>query len=186
MINYYPHFSVSGYSNTYVIGNIVTKEAIVVDPGHFDIKLLELIEKNNFEVKHVLITHSHGAHVQGLKTLLKIYDAEVYSGKSEIQGIPTINLRNNDILPILNSEVKVLSIPGHSRDSLAFIIENVILTGDVIEAGQIGSTQNDFLKAQLLKNLRSKIFTLKENYFIYPGHGPVTTLEIEKMFNLEI
>ena len=186
MLNYFPHFSISGYSNSYIIGNQVTGEAIIVDPGHFDIKLLNLIEKNNLDVKHVLITHSHDAHVQGLKTLLKIYDAKVYAGKYEILGIETIALKDCDILPILNSEVRVQALPGHSRDSLVFFIENMIFSGDVLEAGNIGSTSNDFLKAQLLDNLKSKIFNLEENYFVCPGHGPITTLQIEKLFNLEI
>lgn len=186
MLNYFPHFSISGYSNTYIIGDQNSGDAVVIDPGHFDTKLLDLIEKNDYYVRHVLITHSHRAHIQGLKTLLKIYDAEVFAGVREIEGIPCTRLTQNSELNLLNTPIHVLSVPGHSRDSLVYIIEKSIFTGDVLEAGKIGSTTNDFLKAQLLENVRNKISSFSENFFVFPGHGPVSTLEIEKLHNIEI
>lgn len=186
MLNFFPHFSIIGYSNSYIIGNSLTKEALVVDPGHFDVKMLQLIEKNDYYVKQVLITHSHTAHIQGLRTLLKIYDAEVFSGSKELNGIECNKMRSGDIIPALGTEIQSFSVPGHSRDSLIYIINRNIFTGDVLEAGRIGSTSNDFLKAQLDENIQSKIFSLKENYTLFPGHGPISTLEIEKMFNVEV
>ena len=78
----YFHFAVFGFSNTYLIGNEDGGDAILVDPGVMDIELLRLIESNNFHIKHILITHSHTAHISGLETLKKIYDFQIYSKNS--------------------------------------------------------------------------------------------------------
>lgn len=181
MFNIYVHFSVSGYSNSYFIGNDITKKALVVDPGHFDGKLLDKIEKNNFYITDVLVTHGHRTHIQGLKTLLKIYNPNVYYGGEKLNGIDFIRVEDEQTYEIIGTQMQPLSVFGHSRDSMVYKIQKNLFTGDVLETGRIGSTENTFLKARLIENIQTKILTLKGNYTIYPGHGPISTLEIERI-----
>ena len=80
------HFSVEGFSNCYLLGPENGGDAVIFDPGVFDLNLLELIENNNFYIRSVFITHDHNSHINGLKTLMKIYEAEIYSASKSIFG----------------------------------------------------------------------------------------------------
>ena len=73
------HYCLYGFSNCYIIGSEKASEAIIVDPGSMDEKMLAFIEKHNYAVRGILITHDHDSHVHGLKTLKRIYDAEVFA-----------------------------------------------------------------------------------------------------------
>ena len=69
----YSHLNTGGFSNTYIIANENTKEAIIVDPGKISEEIITQIEENDLDLVAILITHNHGSHVFGLKTLMKIY-----------------------------------------------------------------------------------------------------------------
>jgi glyoxylase-like metal-dependent hydrolase (beta-lactamase superfamily II) len=65
-----------------------------------------------------------------------------------------------------------------------FADENLALVGDAIFAGSIGRTDlpgGSF--EELAQSIRSQIYTLPEETKLYPGHGPVTTVGIEKQSN---
>ncbi len=182
MYNIYTHFGVLGFSNSYFISDRKTKDAFIVDPSHFDTKVLTKIEKHGFKIKDILITHGHKAHIQGLRTLLKIYDANVYYAGEKLNDIKFIRLEEEKEpeIDILGMKVKVLFINGHSRDSVVYQFDRSLFTGDVMEAGCLGHTETPYLKAQLIKNIQEKILTLDGNYVIYPGHGPISTLDTER------
>ena len=76
-------------TNTYLLHQDGEKNAVIVDPGRFDLDLLNLVEENGLYVSNVLLTHSHINHTHGIPTLMKIYDAQIYSMKSPIHGFKT-------------------------------------------------------------------------------------------------
>ena len=76
-MKFFSYFSVTGFSNSYIIGPDEGGNAILIDPGIFDVPLLNLIEDNKLYVKYILLTHSHESHISGLKTLLKVYDPKI-------------------------------------------------------------------------------------------------------------
>jgi len=82
----YYHLNPEGFSNTYVIANEKTKDVIIIDPGAMNEEIIEQIEANEFKLTSVLITHNHGSHVNGLKTLLKIYSPRIYGADWGIAG----------------------------------------------------------------------------------------------------
>ena len=178
------HFSVEGFSNTYLLGPENGGDAIIIDPGTFDSNLLSLIENNNFYVKSVLITHNHESHTRGLRTLLKIYNAKIYSASKSIMGFPSIRLADGQELDLDGYFIKCLETPGHSGDSLVFQCDKMLFTGDVLAAGQIGETDSAYSHKRLLDEITNKLLTLEDNYYIFPGHGPPTSLNMEKKYNL--
>jgi glyoxylase-like metal-dependent hydrolase (beta-lactamase superfamily II) len=136
IVNIEVHFSVIGFCNCYILSALPEtdespgrKPAIVIDPGIFDESLLTLIEGNRYDVKQVLVTHNHEAHVRGLKTLKKIYDAEIYARASLVEGFRTQVLRGGDELVLSGIPLSVIEIPGHSEDSLIFRVEDALFTG---------------------------------------------------------
>ncbi|MCL2800598.1 MAG: MBL fold metallo-hydrolase [Treponema sp.] len=180
-----------GFSNCYILGaeNAGLNQqnaAIIVDPGNMEQAILETIEDNNFDVKAVLITHEHLAHVRGLRTFKRIYNAEVFAVNQSIMEHKTAIVKDGDKIVIGGFEVEVISIPGHSSDSVVYKIDNLLFTGDVLTAGLVGSTASAYGAATQMNKLRSRLLSLPGDYVVLPGHGPPSTLEAERRFNTDI
>jgi glyoxylase-like metal-dependent hydrolase (beta-lactamase superfamily II) len=180
--NYCSH----SFSNCYVLGADDGNEALVVDPGSIDASILEFLETNNYILRGVLVTHDHLTHVRGLKTLKKIYDADVFAINPVIRDIRTIRVRDGDILNIGSFKTEVISVPGHSADSAVYKIDRLLFTGDALSAGLVGQTDSAYAAANQITALRSKILSLPVDHTVLPGHGPPTTLEAERRFNADI
>ena len=181
----YFHYCPSTFSNCYIMGTDLSpeKEAIIIDPGNMDVSVLSLIEDNNYTLRGILITHDHLHHVQGLPTIMKIYDTEIYAINPAICEHRTTLVRDGDILNIGPFRTEVISIPGHSADSAVFKIDRLLFTGDTLSAGLVGSTASSYAAATQASALRSRLFSLPGDYTVLPGHGPPTSLEAERRFN---
>lgn len=183
----YFHFAVVGFANTYLIGPPDGGDAILVDPGIMDKELLTLIESNHYYIKTILVTHHHISHVKGIRTLKKIYDADIYAFSPYILDFASIPIKDGDrFTAASNIEVEVIEVPGHSSDSLVYHIGGMVFTGDVLAAGRAGNTKNSFSRALLLRSIDEKLFHLPDSTLVLPGHGPPSTLKAEKMFNPDI
>ncbi len=184
------HLCSMGFSNCYILGtdNGIdtnrTPQALIIDPGCMDIAILDIIEKNNYQVVGILITHDHDSHVAGLKTLKKIYDAPIYAGDPTVCEEGANIIHDGDSFKLGFFEVEVFNIPGHTSDSMVYKIDRLLFTGDVLTAGLIGSTQSDYGRSVQNTMIRSKILSLPGNLTIFPGHGPPTSLETERQFNI--
>ena len=180
------HYCSFGFSNCYVLGAEDSPDAIVVDPGSMDRQLLEHIEDNEFNPVAVLITHNHSGHVHGLRTLCRIYKPEIYAINRVVLDVKTTPVKDEDKIVIGPFSVGVISIPGHSADSAVYLIDNLLFTGDVLTAGMVGSTASAYGAATQMNKLRSRLLSLPGNYVVLPGHGPPSSLEAERRFNIGI
>jgi glyoxylase-like metal-dependent hydrolase (beta-lactamase superfamily II) len=203
------HYCPQGFSNCYLLGTdppadeaastaehafsreaspqeASPQEAIIVDPGMMDSNLLSLIEENQFSLRGVLITHDHPHHVRGLTTIFRIYNTEIFAMNPVIGEHHTTLVRDGDVINIGSFRTEVFSIPGHSADSLVFKIDRLLFTGDALTAGLTGSTSSSYAAANQVSALRRKILSLPGDYTILPGHGPPSSLEAERRFNLDI
>jgi len=163
-----------------------SSDAIVVDPGSMNEQILECIEKNNFNLKAVLITHDHMGHVHGLKTLMRIYEVEIFAINRQILDNRTTPVKDGDRINIGPFTVDVISIPGHSADSVVYRIDNLLFTGDVLTTGLVGTTASAYGAATQISKLRSRLLSLPGDYTVLPGHGPPSTLEAERRYNVGI
>jgi glyoxylase-like metal-dependent hydrolase (beta-lactamase superfamily II) len=180
-----------GFSNCYILGSENTEgalpnTAIIVDPGSMEKVMLETIENNNFNVRAVLITHDHITHVRGLRTLERIYNAQVFAVNQTIMDIKTNIVKDGDYFNIADFLVEVVSIPGHSSDSVVYRIGNLLFTGDVLTAGLVGSTASAYGATTQMNKLRTRLLSLPGDYVVLPGHGPPSTLEAERRFNADV
>ena len=166
------------------ISSFELKEAIIIDPGCMDDKIVDFIEHNEYALRGVLITHDHFNHVHGLRTLKKIYDVPIYALNHEICEYKTVLIKDGETIKVGPFTVEVFSVPGHSADSAVFKIANLLFTGDTISAGLVGSTASSYGAALEINTLRSKILSLPRDYIVLPGHGPPSTLEAERQFNV--
>ena len=180
-----------GFSNCYILGSEDRLEnqqnsAIIIDPGSMENVMLETIENNNFNLKAILITHDHLGHVNGVRTLKRIYNVDIFAVNQTIMDHKTIMVKDGDKIKIDNFNIEVISIPGHSSDSVVYQIGNLLFTGDVLTAGLVGSTASAYGATTQMNKLRSRLISLPGDYVVLPGHGPPSTLEAERRFNIDI
>jgi len=194
----YFHYCPSNFSNTYLLGTDFSsdespqqketspREAIIVDPGLMDASLLNMIEENNYSLKGVLVTHDHHHHVQGLRAVLRIYETEVFAISPVVGEHHTTLVKDGQLFNIGTFKVEAFSIPGHSADSAVFRVDRFLFTGDAISACRLGSTASSYSAATQTSAIIRKILSLPGDYTILPGHGPPSSLEAERRFNLEL
>lgn len=181
-----PHFSAEGLSNVYLIADN-SRNGIIVDPAQVDKELLDMIGNFCNDLIAVLITHKHTAHTAGLGTLMKIYSPTIYAYEPMINGFDTVPLSDGETRKIGDVDVKALHIPGHSIDSIAYLVqESALFTGDTLLSGSVSRTHSFVEKALLIRSLRMKVINLPDNTLIYPGHGALSKLRVEKMLNQDI
>ena len=182
----YFHYCPFRFSNCYILGANESQDAIIVDPGNMDKQLLEYIEQNNLNLKAVLVTHDHIGHVHGLRTLMRIYRLEIFAVNRSVLDNKTTPVKDGDKINIGPFTVEVISIPGHSADSAVYRIDNLLFTGDALTTGIVGTTASAYGAATQVNKLRSRLLSLPGDYTVLPGHGPPSTLEAERRYNVGI
>jgi glyoxylase-like metal-dependent hydrolase (beta-lactamase superfamily II) len=188
------HYCSFGFSNCYLLGaepgpppkRRFGGEAIIIDPGNMDEAILNFIEHNNYRLMGVLLTHDHQNHVHGLRTLRRIYDVDIYAVNRSVMDHKTIMVKDGDVFTIGAFHVEAITVPGHSADSAIFKIEHMLFTGDALNAGLLGTTASSYGAEVQMNALRTKLFSLPGDYGVFPGHGPPSTLSVEKSFNAGI
>ncbi len=186
-----------------------TKEAIIIDGAansqHEFEKIYGFLTINNLELKLILNTHGHLDHVCGNYYLKSTYNAPIMMSFEDnflvsnalsfataygisIENPPQadLNLQDEEIIKFGNTIIKVISCAGHTPGGLCFYVEkdNLLFAGDSIFKQSIGRTDlpgGDHSK--LITNISEKIFTLKPETIIYPGHGPETSVKDEIKYN---
>ena len=151
-------------TNCYILEN--KDECLVIDPGDEFIKIKNSIDK---KVLGILLTHRHFDHVGSLKDIVDYYGVPVFDKNNLIEG--KFSIGSFDFVVNYNF--------GHTLDSISFIFENIMFSGDFIFKGCIGRTDlgGDF---GMMQDSIRKILKSENNYKIYPGHGDVTMLDEER------
>jgi glyoxylase-like metal-dependent hydrolase (beta-lactamase superfamily II) len=162
------------------------KEAIIIDPGSLDEALINAIEKNKYKLVGILLTHNHANHVNGIRSLKRIYDVDIYAANHTVLDYTTNLVKDNDVLELGNFSIKVISTPGHSIDSVVYKVDHIMFSGDVLSAGLMGKTDSAYGAMRQIAMIQNKIFTQQGNCVVLPGHGPPTSLKIERKYNIGI
>ncbi|MCI2430665.1 MBL fold metallo-hydrolase [Candidatus Acetothermia bacterium] len=177
-------------SNCYIV--TVDDLGIVIDPGEPSPEILDLI--GNRKVPYILNTHCHPDHIGGVgfvrercgaKLFLHPDDERIFSFFMGEKLKPDGYLKEGDRIEIGGVVFEVLHTPGHSPGSVVFRVESerVLFTGDLIFAGSIGRTDFPGSDPQAMARSLQRILDLPGDYKIYSGHGPVTTLAMERWTN---
>lgn len=173
--------------NCYLCWDEVTREAALFDTGFSAQPVLDLINREGLQLKHLFITHSHHDHIAALPVLRESFPkAKLHSNSRSAP--PDQRNRPNDFIHLGSLRITHRDTPGHADDGVTYVIgnwpddaPNVAVAGDAIFAGSIGGPR-EF--ADLAKQkIRDQIFSLPPATLICPGHGPLTTVETEKANN---
>ena len=195
--------------NTYICYD-QTKDCIIIDPGCFTTQeedhLAKVISENNLTPVKVLHTHSHLDHVFGTSFVLSKYNIELYIHKedrptldsfklvADFYGIPLKTTPPKEFKYINVSEgvdfgdshLDVRFVPGHAPGHIVFICNEskFVINGDCLFDGSIGRTDLPGGNHEILiSSIKSELFSLDDDYLVYTGHGPETTIGKEKATN---
>jgi len=199
--------------NCSIIGDPVTREALVVDPGDEVTRILDLIGRHKLNVKAIVSTHAHIDHVGGLSKLHQYTGAPVLMHRDDLPlyqamemqaaflGVLTPELtdvdqllKEGDVLHWGPFEAQVIHTPGHTPGSVSLYLPHgagkiavpapQLFSGDTLFAGSIGRTDLwGGSMDQIMDSLRTKLMGLPDGTIVYPGHGPATTIGDERHSN---
>jgi len=150
--------------------------AVVVDPS-ISIPVEEWLLKKNLSLKAILQTHHHEDHIGGTQELIKRWPkAKVIASKKELKRIPfqTFSVENNDIFNLLDSEIKIIEVHGHTNNHIAFYISkerakyNILFPGDTLFGGGCGRLLEG-TPTEMFESL-NKLNSLPGNTKIYSAH----------------
>lgn len=195
--------------NSRVIRVEGSQECLVIDPGlpPATDDLLAHMSSNGLTPAAIVLTHAHADHIAGVpKVLEAFWRLPVYLAECEwsflgdpaqnlsawcgmglsVEAPKLLDLREGQMLELGSSRWKVLDTSGHSPGgrTLYCAEQGVAIVGDSLFAGSIGRT--DFPHSdhsRLIRNIREKLLTLPGETVVYSGHGPQTTIGVERQTN---
>lgn len=179
-------------------------DAAVIDCGVFDDAFDVFLSSHGVtSLRYILLTHGHFDHILGVFALREKYGGEIVISDGDRRCLEREDFSLNAFtrygtqtpvsrdraaeegspLPFGDSEISVLSTPGHTRGGVCYLFEDLLFSGDTLFSRSMGRT--DMPGGDTLALLRSlaKLSELPQNYRVLPGHGPETTLFSEKRNN---
>jgi glyoxylase-like metal-dependent hydrolase (beta-lactamase superfamily II) len=177
------HYSVSTLSNVYAIACERSRQAVLIDPARFEAPLLEFIEANDFTLTHVLITRPDESHEQGVRTLKRIYDAQIHAGIPEIAGSETAGAPDGTTISLGDQEITTIALPAHSQDARAYMCGHLLFCGPVISAGGIAPGHPGYSGVLLREMIHERLLSLPQATIVLPREGPPTTIGLERRTN---
>lgn len=178
------------------------KDAFVVDPGASSDIIIEAIEKNNLNIKYILLTHGHFDHVGAVAGLKKKFNAPVYLHKNDKNFLENpkevresafgiqiesanvdVFVKEGDEIPFSDAYIKVIETPGHTIGSVCYLFKNYLFAGDTLFNGSIGRTDFPESDHSLMIESLKVLKELDDEIYVLSGHGPESQMSYEKISN---
>jgi hydroxyacylglutathione hydrolase len=190
-------------TNCYVVRDENTHDAIIIDPSDEAPRILAAVE--GYTVREILLTHAHFDHVlasgpvkAATNAPLRIHAADVpqlehaqqiamvYGISAPEPATHDHTLNEGDIIEVGNITLETIYTPGHSPGHVCFILrsEKAVFCGDCVFQGSIGRTDLPGANgSELMQSIFDKILPIGDDFRLYPGHGPATTIDTERKRN---
>lgn len=187
--------------NSYLVVN--GKSGILFDPGSGINSLLGRVKSDNITIEAIIATHGHIDHIDGVNMAKSKTGAPFYISALDLPLVQNAQMQANMFglpqikaitvekeLPI-SGDIKIAGLnlalfhtPGHSKGSVSILIEDYLFSGDVLFNYSIGRTDlpgGDY--AELINSIKKNLLIMPDNTRVLSGHGPETTIGIEKANN---
>ncbi len=198
-------------TNCWIIAPAAGSECILFDPGMPDVSQTVEVILGQFKLKPIAIiaTHGHLDHTFSITPIANGYGIPAYIHSEDrelllhperalspesaatlgdmefVEPFDVRELRNGDVISLLDLQFRAIHAPGHTRGSLMFEInDEILVSGDVLFAGGIGRTDLPTGSAKDMEHtLRKKVLPLADHLRVLTGHGPETTIGSERKNN---
>lgn len=202
------HMLTLGFASTncYILGDAVTRDAIVIDPSDNAPRILDVVKREGWTVRLILATHAHFDHVLACGDVKAVTGAPFRMHRADLPLLHTLPQQMlmftgqsaqpapdpdgfvdaGDTVMLGNHQFEVRFTPGHAPGHVVFISheQHIIFGGDCIFEGSIGRTDLPGSNyQQLMQSIHGQILSLPDDYIIAPGHGGYTTVADEKAGN---
>lgn len=181
-------FDASTSTYTYLVGDEGSRKALLIDPVREQVERdLKLLADLDLQLEYVLDTHVHADHITGAGALRHQTGARTV-GAAKGAACADVHVSHDDVLRLGDLEIRVLGTPGHTDDSVSYLIDDRVFTGDALLIRGCGRT--DFQNgdaATLYASVNDVLFSLPDETWVYPGHDyrgfQVSTIGEEKRSN---
>jgi hydroxyacylglutathione hydrolase len=199
-------FFVEGLAHaSYLIGD--AGEAAVIDPKRDVDDYIETAEREKLKIVAIFETHPHADFVSGHLELAQRTGATIYVSQHAPATYQRVPARDGQTVPVGSLQIRCLETPGHSPDSMSFVVESAgkpvcVFTGDTLFVGDVGrpdlrdaEEKPTHLAEALYDSLFKKLLALPDETKVFPAHGcgslcgrkissaPFTTMGQERLFN---
>ncbi len=189
--------------NCYLIADTELRHAVMIDPGEEAARFLAELGRRGWSLQAIWLTHAHIDHIMGVGAVHRatgapihlhpldrpLYDALPAYGswvgmRLEAPPAPQVELGAGQVLGIGQHRFEVRFTPGHSPGSVSFAGQGMIFGGDVLFNGSVGRTDLPGGDAgTLMASIQSEFLSLPDSTVVYSGHGPQTTIGVERLTN---
>jgi hydroxyacylglutathione hydrolase len=191
--------------NCYVVGDEISGEGALVDPGDEATRIALAVEQTGLEIGQIIITHAHIDHVGAIASLVAEYVCPVLMHEEAEAMLKTVpqqammmglrfgqvpkvdrHVADEEVLEVGSLRLRSLYTPGHAPGHLAFLVEGeeVVFSGDALFAGSVGRVDLPGGSMEvLMRSIEDKLMPLPDDTRVLSGHGPETTIGRERMTN---
>lgn len=193
------------WTNGYLVHD-ETRQSFFVDPGGDPTEVLSVLTEKDLQLEHILVTHGHADHIQGIQALRERTGANVWISREDAPllesaegnlstylgspfrcGAPQGYLLDGMILTVGSMTVSVLSTPGHTPGSCCLLVqeaeEEVLFSGDTLFARSVGRCDLPGGDEKALQRSLERLSVFSDALRVLPGHGPETCLGVERREN---
>ncbi|HRI89740.1 MAG TPA: MBL fold metallo-hydrolase [Candidatus Hydrogenedentes bacterium] len=169
--------------NAHIAACEQTHEAVLIDAGDFDDRIVAYLRERALKLKTIFITHDHYDHVEGLAQFADAFGAAIIAGTSPIGGCDARVVGHGDTIQVGAVCGRIYSTPGHTPIALCLYFPGHVFTGDALFAGSVGGTSSQENYDMQIAAVREHILSLPPDTIVHPGHGPASTVAVERRFN---
>jgi glyoxylase-like metal-dependent hydrolase (beta-lactamase superfamily II) len=190
-------------TNAYLLADREEGGAIVIDPGGDPAEILAFLAAERLTCRFIVNTHGHFDHISGNRALKAatgasllvhgddlpmlteaVSHARLFLMRAENSPPPDRVLADQETVQVGAVTLRVLHTPGHSPGGITLVTPGAAFCGDLVFHGSVGRTDLPGGSERiLLDSIRRHIATLPDDTVLYPGHGPETTVGLEKRQN---
>lgn len=192
----------------YLVGDEISGTCALIDPAFEIDRILSVVSEEQMRVSFVINTHAHADHSAGNAQIIRETRARLLIHEKDASSLermgtrilarllggrkspqPDILLKDDYVINIGETSLKVIHTPGHSPGSICLYGDGQVFTGDTIFVGAVGRTDlRGGSQKQLQDSIVNRIFTLPDETIIWPGHDygnePSSTVFKEKTTNI--